>query len=83
MDVTQAPSPCQARRWVRPSAVALPVFEIMRLVPIVVKRTAMRAQDTSGLRAPRLQWARLLDNLPGVSHFCRCAPDVSAVKNMG
>ena len=45
----------------------------MRLAPIGVKRTAMCAQDTSGLRALGSKWARLLDNLPDVSHFCRCA----------
>jgi hypothetical protein len=51
MDVTQSPSPRQARRRVNPSTAALPVFEIVRLAPIGVKRTTMFTQDTSGLRA--------------------------------
>jgi hypothetical protein len=55
MDVTQSPSPSQARRRVNPSTVALPVFEIVRLAPIGVKRTTMFTQDTSGLRALRLR----------------------------
>ena len=43
-----------------------------------VKRTAMQAQDTPGLRALGSRWARLLDNLPGVSHLCRCAGCLSS-----
>jgi len=34
---------------------------------------SFRPKDTPSLRALGSKWARLLDNLPGVSQFYRCA----------
>jgi hypothetical protein len=57
---------------VRAEERSYPCTEIIRLAPIGVKRTAMcRTRQVCG--PVRIKWARLLDSLPDVSQYRRCA----------